>query len=475
MWLDDEDAQRRHRRGQWVDKAAQSAEESGAETVVKTPGWVTPAYCLGGLMALVLALPAVMGDVNVAKAFIVVPVLGGITYAIAKRFAERAKQPAIVPILMGGFVVHLAGTMVRYWIGLQVYGTSDATEYAKWGRRLAPQIRQFQLPNVGKLRGTNFVRLVSGFVYALTPASTMVAYIVFGFMSFIGMIFFWRAYKRALPNHNDLRYLQVIMLFPSLAFWPSSIGKDSWMVMGVAIASYGVANILTNRTILGWAMFIVGVYAVLAVRPHVGICLLVGLVVAELFRKRGLEGAGRAGVSLIMLFFMGGIIMGSAASFLGIQSWNRASVQQELDSVGGRTSEGRSEFTPTQVNSPAQFPIAAFTVLFRPMPYETHSPQEMGTAAEDVALLIVVMISLPRLFAAFRRARQRPYLLYCFAAICVFIVEYSSFSNFALIARERTQVTALLLVFICMPRKEPVVVDDPRVRKSTVTRYAPAT
>ena len=60
----------------------------------------------------------------------------------------------------------------------------------------------------------------------------MGGYLVFAFMSYIGMVFFWLAFKRALPELPDLRYLQVLMLLPSLAFWPASIGKDSWMVMG---------------------------------------------------------------------------------------------------------------------------------------------------------------------------------------------------------------------------------------------------
>ena len=132
--------------------------------------------------------------------------------------------------------------------------------------------------------------------------------------------------------------------------------------------------------------------------------------------------------------------------------------------MGGRTSEGRSEFSPTPVNSPVQFPLGAFTVLFRPMPYEVHSPQEFLSAIENVALLGVIVYSLPRLGASLRRARKRPYLLYCLGTIIAFVVEYSSFSNFALIARERTQVTALLLVFICLPRDELVEVAKPQVR-----------
>ena len=78
-----------------------------------------------------------------------------------------------------------------------------------------------------------------------------------------------------------------------------------------------------------------------------------------------------------------------------------------------------------------------------------------------------------RLWAALRKARQRPYLLYCIGVITTFVVEYSTFSNFAIIARERTQITALLLVFLFMPREGPVDVAAPTVRPQGVPAVIP--
>jgi hypothetical protein len=450
------------------------AEARPTQGIVPTPKWCGSASALAGLLFSLLAVIAITGDTNVAKALIVAPVLGFIVYTIAQRIAASTGQPAVVPILMGGLAIKLAGVLARYWIGLQVYGRSDATEYDQWGKAIAPGLRHFHLINIGKLQGTNFLRLVTGVVYAITPASPMVGFFVFGFMAYIGTIMFWLAFKRAFPNIPDLRYLQVLVLMPSLAFWPSAIGKDAWMVMGVGIASYGVANILTNRSVLGWAVFVVGVYAVLMVRPPVGIALMAGLLIAELFRARGSQGAGRAALSVLLLVVVGGVVMSSAKGFLGIDKWSKASIDQELGSVADRTGEGRSEFTPTQVNSPVQFPIAGFTVLFRPMPYETHSPQEMLSAFENLALLGVFGYSMPKLWVSLRRARRRPYLLYCIGVISVFIVEFSTFSNFAIIARERTQITALLLVFLCLPRDEPVEIATPTVRSQGAVAPRPS-
>jgi hypothetical protein len=439
-------------------------QDAPRQKVYPVPKWTGFVQGLGGLMLAVLVFLALLGNMNIGKALIVLPVLVLITHAVAQRLAIVDKQPAIVSIVMAGLVVKFLGVLARYWIGLQVYGRSDATEYVLWGKRIAPGLRHFEVMDIGRLRGTNFIRLITGIVFAITPASEMVGFFVFGFMSFVGVLFFWRAFKRAFPNTNDLKYLQILVLLPSLAFWPSSIGKDAWMVLGTGIASYGVACILTNRTVVGWVSFIAGMYAVLMVRPHVGIALMGGLVIAEVFRTRGSQGAARAGLSIILIVFFGGIVMSSAAAFLGIENWNKASVNQELEDVGDRTGQGGSQFTPTPVNSPVQFPLGAFTVLMRPMPYEAGSPQEMLSAFENVAILVILILSAPRLWNALRHSRRRPYVLYCLGAIIIFVVEYSSFSNFALIARQRTTITALFLVFLCLPQKPPTEVENPNVR-----------
>jgi hypothetical protein len=463
---------RRRERGRWIadDPPPKAGFELGEESDLPAAGrypipkWTGTATAIAGLFVAVLVLVALTGNTNVAKALIVAPVLGLIAHTVAKRLAEATGEPAVEQILMGGLAVKFVGVMLRYWIGLQVYGASDATEYAQWGRKIAPGLRHFHLIDIGKLQGTNYIRVVTGVVFAITPASMMGGSLVFGFFSYIGMLMFWLAFRRAMPNLPNLGYLQLLMLMPSIAYWPSAIGKDTWMVLGVGVASYGVANILTNRSLLGWGLFSLGMYAVLMVRPPVGITLMFGLLIAEVFRSRGSQTAGRAALSIFLIVFVGGLVLSTSKGFLGISDWSKASVDQELGSVANRTGQGRSEFRPTQVNSPVQFPLGVFTVMFRPMPYETHSPQELASSFENVALLGVLVYSARRLWSAVRQARQRPYLLYCIGVISLFVVEYSTFSNFAIIARERTQVAALLLVFLFMAREGPVDVDAPAVR-----------
>ncbi len=102
---------------------------------------------------------------------------------------------------MGGLAVKFMGVIVRYWIGLQVYGRSDATEYAQWGRDIAPSLRHFHMVNIGRLEGTAFIRFVTGVVFVIMPWwSYMGGFFVFGFMGYLGVIFFWLVFKRECPT-----------------------------------------------------------------------------------------------------------------------------------------------------------------------------------------------------------------------------------------------------------------------------------
>ena len=55
-------------------------------------------------------------------------------------------------------------------------------------------------------------------------------------MAFAGCWLFYRAFQIAVPDGDHYRYAKLIFLWPSLLYWPSSIGKDSWMLLTIAIA-----------------------------------------------------------------------------------------------------------------------------------------------------------------------------------------------------------------------------------------------
>jgi len=122
-----------------------------------------------------------------------------------------------------------------------------------------------------------------------------------------------------------------------------------------------------------------------------------------------------------------------------------------LTSVQDRTSKGGSDFTPTIADSPIRFPMAAVTVLFRPFLFEVHNTQSGLVALESTVLIILFLIRFRWAFAALKSWRRQPYVVFCLTYVVLFIIGFSSFANFGILARERVQLYPILLVLISIP------------------------
>jgi hypothetical protein len=383
-----------------------------------------------------------------------------VTYFIARAFARLDNDPRLVPIIMGGICLKLIGSFAKYRVSTTLYKTGDFLDYDEWGHRISSALRQGHLLTPpGRLAGTNFIRIVTGFVYFAMPARLMAGFVIYSFLSFVGLLFFWRAYRVGLSPHHDVTYLQWIVIMPSLLYWPSSIGKDAFMVLAAGIAAYGAACLLVNRTLVGFLAMGAGIYGMVMVRPHFALAVAGGLAFASLLRRqRG--GLFRTLISLAFVVVITLVAVQAAKSFFGISAFNHSSITKTLNDASAQSADGGSVFSPVVVNNPIQFPLAAATVLYRPLPFEAHSLQEMLTAFEGLVLVALTIRGMPRILRTLRRGRDLPYVLYCLGAIIVFVYAFSGFSNFGILARERAVIQPLFLVILALPRDPDELLRD---------------
>ena len=138
--------------------------------------------------------------------------------------------------------------MVRFSTLAVAYGGGgDTNLYDHAGATLAPQLRSGIYRGLGKITGTRFVEVLTGQVYAVTGVTELGATMVYSFLTFVGMLGFYRAFVLAFPAGDRTRYRRLLFLFPTMWFWPSSIGKDAWMVFCLGLAMYGFAKVLHGR------------------------------------------------------------------------------------------------------------------------------------------------------------------------------------------------------------------------------------
>jgi hypothetical protein len=284
---------------------------------------------------------------------------------------------------------------------------------------------------------------------------------VFSWLSFLGCYLFYRAFRTAYPDGDGRRYALLMFFFPTLLFWPSSIGKEAFMVLALGAAALGAAQLFAGRY-RGLLVLGLGLWGTAVVRPHMALIVAAGLLAATVLSvcrggsRRDVRRGGRLGSALLLvgLLLAGSTLIGVAESFFGLDSLNAQTAQEQLDETTRRTSERGSTFTSYSPTNPAGFALAGVTVLFRPFPFEVRNVQALFTSLEGLGLLIIAVRSRRRLAQLPRELLRRPYVAFAVVYVCAFIFAFSSIENFGILARQRAQLLPVLFIAFCIsPRR----------------------
>ena len=404
---------------------------------------------LGGIVMVVLLAPAVV--------------------AVARWVLRQETDSRIHQIVMMGLLAKLLGTIVRYYVSLELFN-ADAAEYHDQGARLAPSFRDLDFTvDIGRaFVGTGFIRVLTGVLYAITGANRFGGFVFYAALAMVGTLLFFRAFRIALPEGDGHRYAVLLFLIPSLLFWPSSIGKESWMLLTLGITALGAALVLTNAR-SGLLVAAVGLAGTAVVRPHVAVIAFGALAVAYGLRRTPLErrtsttGTTRI-IGIAVLIVAGGFLVTFTQDFFG-RGLGTESFEEILNTTSDRTTQGGSDFTPIHIRSPRDFPEAIVTVLYRPLPTEAHNGAARVAAMEGSLLLVLTLISLPRLAGVPRRIFTSPYVAGTLVFIVLFVYAFAVIGNFGILARQRTQLLPFVLVLLALPRPERA---KPAAQKLTV-------
>jgi hypothetical protein len=420
------------------------------------PGWLFAGSVFAiGTYGMLLLVALVDPEPDNLAALVIAPLLVVLTIPIAVRIARTDGDPTVVMLLVVAVALKLTGALLRYYVAIDLYGgLADAASYHEAGALFAPTFRSLNFDvEAGKIPGTGFVEVVTGVVYAITGASRLGGFFVYSWFGLIGQILCWRAFKMAVPGGDSRRYALLILFLPSMLYWPSSIGKEGWMLLTIGLTAYGVARLLTGRS-LGITLTAVGIAGVTMVRPHIALVLLASLL-AALLLKRPESGSTLAPV--VRLVSIGAVlaitlaVVGQTESFFGVSSLNQESVQTTITDTEETTAQGGSSFTPVSVNTPLDLPAASVTVLFRPLPFEADNIQTLVTSFEGLFLIALCVLSWRRFAAIPRLMRSVPYVAFAVVFVLLFVYAFSSFSNFGILARQRTQVFPFLFVLLALP------------------------
>ena len=386
------------------------------------------------------------------------PLLTAITIPLVWRICRDDPDP--MPALMAVAVVaKLAAAIPRYFVIFQVYGGSaDAPRYHAAGVSIAERfhagsISMFSL--IPHSTGTTFIEELTGFVYTFLGPTKVGGFMFFSWMGFWGLFLMYRAALIGFPEIDARRYAYILFFAPSMLFWPSSLGKESWLMLALGVTFYGAARFLSQMR-GGIPFALLGSVMSGYVRPHVTAVVVVALGAAALFQRSAHRAAKvsvpKKLVGILVLAIAISVAVGRAATFLGTDSKGGVSkVTTALDRVQGQTSEGGSAVDSERPNSPLQYPRAFLSVMFRPTLIEVRNGTSLIAALETTALFALFVASGRRLKEIPVWLFKRPYLLFCLLYVGIFAFAWSSVGNLGIIARQRVLAWPFAFVFIALP------------------------
>lgn len=371
-----------------------------------------------------------------------------------------AKEPTLsVRFLTWALVAKLFGSLTRYLVFEVLYRElGDASLYHAAGTQYHEMVRALDFSFVDPpYVGTVFLEYAAGFLYAFTGPTLPGAFLVFALLAFAGSWFFYRAHRVAFPDGNHRLFGLFIFFFPTMVFWPSSLGKDALIVFGLGLATYGLARLLGRVSISSLFQLGAGLAVAFAVRPGIAAVFIFGACMAFVLHPGRIESPLTRPVALVVLgpaMLVGTVLVVNLAASLEGFDPSAGGAQEYYAETSENLESGGSGFENTAApTTPGGALQAAATVLFRPLPTEATSPQEALAAIETLALVSLLLWRLPASARALRRWRGGMIVAVVLTTMGL-VLALGAFSNAGALARQRAQLLPFVfLIFTAAPAR----------------------
>jgi hypothetical protein len=401
-------------------------------------------------------------------ALIVAAVLAWLGVLIAKRVARTDPYPALTKVIVASVILHLVCAPLQIFVVDHFYGgVADWLRYDHQGALLADMWRNghFALAGSGVngILGSGSVSIAGGIVMTLVGPDQLAAFFVCAWLAFVGSVFFYLAFRVTFPRADRGRYAVLIFLFPSLLFWTADVSKEAFMMFGLGLTAYGIALVLVGQR-NGYPYLVGGGALSLFIRPNEIVILVGGFALAMALRALTGRAAGAfrrprhvLTTGAAFIFVGAAVIISSYEAVHFLHTITGTGIGNSLNRLAANNQGSGAGFgssSTTYSSNPLWYPRDAYTVLFDPLPFSAHSLTQMFAAVENTLILVVIVLSVPRLRYLPRVCLQRPYVFTALFYSAVFVFAFAALANLGLITRERTLLLPFLFVVLAFPVAE---------------------
>ena len=390
--------------------------------------------------------PKMHGD---SLAFVVISVVAIVCAIVATHFSRRRGW---LPLLLMGLFMRMVGSLAYFHIVMNQYqGAADAISYYRNGLVLADRLLQGDLSGFfagvsagSRWWGTPFVDAVSGLVLAAIGPSLKGEFLVFALISFLGLLAIVEAVRRTSSPSRTRGFAKLVFFWPSLWFWPCTVGKESLVIFGLGLASLGYVG-REGKT--QWLWLVTGVVVTFCCRPHVALVFMLGMLLAHVLRPG-------VSFSLVRVAQLCVIVLATWVTFIGMANLFgfEERYQQEIGDFAEMKAENTLRGGSSMVSTPLQEgkPWLAFVNFWlRPFPWRAGSALTAFAAAEVLAFWLMVLGLRRSVWSNLKRWRHDALLRFAIPVVVGYSLMLGSIvGNVGILVRQRAVILPLAFLFV---------------------------
>ena len=360
---------------------------------------------------------------------------------------------ALKLIVCAGLMLRFAGATVRYLILMVGYnGIGDAMRYYREGQRWAERFWVGDFTPLydpvwwrgARFWGTQFVSFPASIVTGIIGPNLLGSFIVFALLAFVGLIGFVSAYRHARPRSSSNLYASMVLFFPSLWFWPSSLGKEAIAMFGLGLT---IAGLFGRGQQIRLIPLVIGFFILASVRAELAGIVAVSVLISQWlsFETRWTPaGVARAVVVAAVTI----LVVRVASQRIGIASFDVEGIATYIERDPARDLRGGSSIDAVSVGLGGMV-AAPINVLFRPFPWEARSGLILLSSIELVGFWGLVWFRRRQFMASLRIWRQDPLSRLAIVFVLVYAVGLGMMlSNLGIIARQRVFLFPFLFILL---------------------------
>jgi hypothetical protein len=379
-------------------------------------------------------------------------------------------------LLFGALALRLVGATLRYIVNFEYYGTGDALQYHAWGLQYAEHFARFDFSPIFDSSywfreawyGTQFIVFPTGLIAAAIGPSLYAQFVLYSLFSFVGLVGFVIAFRRSFPEVRLRSYALWIFLLPSLWYWPSSLGKDALVLMGLGVAVWGYVG---YRGRVNWYLLGLGLLLIFAIRPQVLMVVIFSMLVGHWLTFRKLNAA--AVLQGVVLLALGAVGFWFAMVKLGIEEVSIGAMQAYMENDASRRITKGSSVAAVPI-ALAGIPYALMNVLARPFLFEARNVMVLFASIEVTLFWVLVWRRRRQLVDSLWNWRSDRLLRFSVPFILLYSVAFGLMvTNMGIIARQRVPIFPFLFLLLeAVPRTGRRVRADAKQPLPAVPRVA---